>query len=248
MKISTTKNKIKKVTIILFWILIWQILSLIISEEILFVSPLKVIPQIFRNLTDENFLKAFFYTFTKISLGFFTGFIIASILAIISYNFKIFYEILYPFMIFLKAVPVVSFIILALFFTSSENLPIIISIIIVIPIIYLNIYEGLNNINIKYVNMAKVFNVGILKKISYIYLPSIKGYILSSTKLSIGMAWKSGLAAEVIALPKYGIGTLIYNCKIYLDTLNLFSYTILAVLIAFLFEKIIVYFLERVIK
>ncbi|SHH10678.1 NitT/TauT family transport system permease protein [Anaerosphaera aminiphila DSM 21120] len=246
MKTSTIKNKAKSFGVVLFWIFIWQVLSTFISEEILFVSPLKVIPQIFVNLSDGVFWRALISTLSKISLGFIVGFVIGTALATLSYKFKVVRELLYPLILFLKSVPVVSFIILILFFMSSERLPIFISVIIVIPIIYLNVYEGLINVDKKYLNMAKVFDVGILKEISYIYIPSLKGYIQSGLELSVGMAWKSGLAAEVIALPKYGIGTLIYNCKIYLDTVNLFSYTILAVVVAFLFEKLVLYIFRRI--
>ena len=64
--------------------------------------------------------------------------------------------------------------------------------------------------------------------------------------MSIGLAFKSGLAAEVISLPSYGIGTMLYNSKIYLDTANLFSYTIIAVLVSYLCENIILKILRRV--
>ena len=51
------------------------------------------------------------------------------------------------------------------------------------------------------------------------------------------MCWKAGVAAEVIGVPKGSIGEKLYNAKIYLETPDLFAWTIVIIVISFVFEK-----------
>lgn len=242
----TTRNKIKRLSVIIFWIVIWQIISMIFNEEILFVSPFKVFKTLIINLKTIEFYNMILHTFIKIVTGFSIGLIFGIILAIISKKFRLFKEVIYFPVLFLKSVPVVSFIVLLLFFITSENLPIWISGIMVFPIIYLNIYEGLENVNEKYIIMAKIYRVGMKKQVIYIYMEDLKPFIESAVTVASGLAFKSGIAAEVIALPTYGIGTKIYNSKIYLDTAELFAYTIVAIILAYMFEKILLFVLRKI--
>lgn len=248
MKDFTTKNKYENFIVIIFYLVVWQIISMIFKEEILFVSPFKVFEVSLVNLKSLEFYLSIFNTLYKILIGFFTGVFIGIFLAVISYVFKFFKSFIYIPILALKSVPVVSFIILLLFFTSAEKLPIYISFIMVVPIIYLNVYKGLNSVDKKYLKMADIYRVSRKNKITYIYIETLKPFLESAISISIGLAFKSGLAAEVISLPKFGIGTMIYNSKIYLDTANLFSYTIVALIISYICEKIILKLTRRILK
>lgn len=242
---STTKNNYKNLFVIFFWLVVWQLISMIFKEEILFVSPFKVFMTTFENLKEYEFYKSIFSTLYKILIGFSFGTVIGIVFAIISYNFKVFKELIYIPMLAIKSIPVVSFIVLLLFFVDSKNLSIYISFIMVLPIIYLNVYKGLYNVDRNLLNMAVIYRVNNKKKIKYIYIDAVKPFLESAMTISIGLAFKSGIAAEVIGLPKFGVGTMIYNSKVYLDTANLFSYTIVAVVLSFICEKLILKLLRR---
>lgn len=56
--------------------------------------------------------------------------------------------------------------------------------------------------------------------------------------LALGLCWKSGIAAEVIGLPENTIGENLYNAKIYLNTPDLFAWTLVIVVVSVLFERI----------
>lgn len=87
--------------------------------------------------------------------------------------------------------------------------------------------------------MADLFKVSLLRRIVYIYVPQILPYVLSASSLAIGMAWKSGIAAEIIGLAKNSIGNELYKAKIYLLTPELFAWTIVIVALSILCEIII---------
>ena len=72
-------------------------------------------------------------------------------------------------------------------------------------------------------------------------------YFLSACRLSLGMCWKAGVAAEVIGVPSGSIGEKLYNAKIYLNTPELFAWTIVIIVISFVFEKCFLGIVSRIV-
>ena len=72
-------------------------------------------------------------------------------------------------------------------------------------------------------------------------------YFLSACRLSLGMCWKAGVAAEVIGVPSGSIGEKLYNAKIYLNTPDLFAWTIVIIVISFVFERCFLGIVSRVV-
>ncbi len=68
-------------------------------------------------------------------------------------------------------------------------------------------------------------------------MPQVKPYLLSGMSLSLGLAWKAGVAAEIIGIPDGSLGEMLYESKAYLNTVDLFAWTVIIVLISVLFEK-----------
>ena len=96
--------------------------------------------------------------------------------------------------------------------------------------------------------MAKVFHMSLSKRILYIYLPSVIPFFVSACSVSLGLCWKSGIAAEVIGIPDGSIGELLYNAKIYLQTAELLAWTVIIVVISVLFEKLFMALLKWIVK
>ena len=156
--------------------------------------------------------------------------------------------LLRPITVVIKATPVASFIILVLLWFSSKNLSVIISMLMVFPVIYLNTLEGIKSTDQKLIEMAKVFRMPLLKRILYIYLPSVIPFFVSACSVSLGLCWKSGIAAEVIGIPDGSIGELLYSAKIYLQTAELLAWTVIIVVISVLFEKLFMALLRWIVK
>ena len=129
-----------------------------------------------------------------------------------------------------------------LIWIPSRNLSVFISFLMVLPVIYTNILEGIQQTDSKILEMAKVFQVNPGRKIRYIYVSQVLPYFLSACRLSLGMCWKAGVAAEVIGVPSGSIGEKLYNAKIYLNTPDLFAWTIVIIVISFVFEICVAFF------
>lgn len=249
MKIFTLQNKIlRNLLIILFWIGIWQLISMFIKEEILFVSPLKVFNTLWIEIRTLEFWLSIRNTTVRIFGGFLLGFTIGTSLAMISYRFKIIKELIYPLLLLIKTVPVVSFIILALVLIGSRNLSLLISAIMTIPLVYFNILEGIISTDKNLLIMAKMYNFSIGDKVKYIYLENLKPFLLTTVQTVMGLAFKSGIAAEVIGIPSMTIGERLYESKIYLDTAELFAYTFVIIMTSLIFEKFILLLFKGVLN
>jgi len=241
---SRIKNNNYRILAILFWIAVWQFASMIVDEEMLMASPFAVIGALIDLVGKSLFWKSIFYSFLKIICGFCLGIFFGTLFAILSYCNILFREIVSPLIKIMKATPVASFIILALLWVSSANLSILISFLMVIPVIYINVLQGLYSTDLKMLEMAKVFGISWSNKIRYIYTPAVIPYFVSACSVGLGFCWKSGIAAEVIGLPKNSIGEQLYEAKIYLMTKELFAWTIVIIIISVVFEKLVMWLLK----
>ncbi|OUQ58442.1 hypothetical protein B5E58_07435 [Tyzzerella sp. An114] len=248
MKISTIfqNKRFIKISVIFIWILIWQLIYKAVGKEILIVSPFDMFMNLYEKLFKADFWITCFYSVSRILKGYFLGIFLGVITAFISYKAKWFYYFVYPFFSVIKSTPVASFIILALVWIKTDNVPVFIVFIMVMPIVWTNIYEGLIKTDKELIETAFIFEFNIFKKLKYIYIPNLIPYISAACTVSAGLAWKSGIAAEVISSPKISIGSAIYDSKVYLETLELFTWTFTVIIISIILEKIIVYLIKKI--
>jgi NitT/TauT family transport system permease protein len=120
---------------------------------------------------------------------------------------------------------------------ATGDIPIFISFLMVVPLIWANVHTGIAGTDTQLLEMAKVYRFSPARKIGYLYVPSVMPYFTAACSTGLGFAWKSGIAAEVIALPALAIGKQIYNAKIYLETVDLFAWTIAVILLSVLLER-----------
>lgn len=230
-------NYLKKGLIILFWLCAWTLLALAVNNKILMATPLETLRELLQLLADRDFYVSVGRSLLRIGSGFLAGFCAAVLLAAASRRFPILEELLSPVMKLIMAVPVASFVVLLLIWWGSSFLAVAICFLVVLPGIYISTLEGLKATDKKLLEMAKVFRLPFSNRFFYLYRPSLKPFLYSSMKVSLGMCWKSGVAAEVIGTPDFSIGERLYMSKIYLDTAGVFAWTAVIILLSLLFEK-----------
>ena len=223
---------------IVFWVALWEIASLFIGEEILLPSPFSVLSRFLAIIMEESFWGTVFFTLSRIILGFLLSTAAAVVAASLSYKLKPVRILLDPLVKTVRAVPVASIIILVLVWVRSRNLSVVISFLMVFPIIYTNVLEGLRETDPLLLEMAETYHIKGFKRIRYIYLPAVVPYFTSAVSTALGLSWKSGIAAEVIGLPMGSIGEELYLSKVYLMMPDLFAWTVVIILLAFVFEKV----------
>ena len=195
-------------------------------------------------LTPQLWTRAFF-SMLSIVQGFGLGILLGSIMAMVAAKFSFLKQLFQPIMLLAKATPVASFVILALLWLPSNRLPVFISFLMVLPIIYANILQGILQTDSELLEMAKVFRLPFYKRLYAVYVPSVYPYLYTGCSVALGLAWKSGIAAEVIALPKNSLGEALYQSKVFLATEEMFAWTAVVIFCSFLLEKTVLYFLKK---
>lgn len=237
------KKPLKILLITAFWLGIWELISLIIDNRLLFPSMYNVVVRIFEltfsENSDNNFIISILCSLGRIGLGILIGIVSGTITAFICSFSKAIYETVYPFIIVIKSTPVASFIILLLVYTYANIIPVIISALMVLPIVFSNIYQGLKSVDISLLELCRIYSVPRKKTIRSLYIPSIMPYFTSSLISSIGLGWKAGIAAEVLCSPINSIGKAIFESKLYFEYVDLFAWTVMVIILSIIFEVVI---------
>ena len=236
-KVKTKKQKaIAATCAVAFWLLVWHVVSLCVGSELVLVSPVKVVQTLFTVIFDPDFLKTVWYSAARILGGFFTALTLGTVLGWVASRFWVVETLLRPITAAIKATPVASFIILVLLWFSGKNLSVIISMLMVFPVIYMNVLEGIRSADEELLEMAQVFRLSVSKKLLYIYLPAVAPFFVSACSVSLGLCWKSGIAA------------VFYQAKIFLQTSELLAWTVVVVAVSVAFEKLFMLLLRLVLK
>ena len=102
----------------------------------------------------------------------------------------------------------------------------------------IDLHTALRAIPSSYHELASVYRLPLWRRIHRIYAPHTLPYFLSACKSSLGLAWKAGIAAEVLALPALSIGKQLNESKLYLETTDLFAWTVVVVLLSLALETL----------
>lgn len=240
------KGKKEKLISFLFWIGIWALMALLIHQDILLVTPWSAFRRFIQLLGTGEFWKSVITSMLRILAGLLLGAAAASMAGILSAKYNAIRILLSPFVSTIKAIPVASFIILVLIYVPSSRLSTVISFLMVFPILYENLLEGILSCDTKLLEMAEVFHLNRRTVAWNICFSQVLPYLRSGLSLAIGLAWKSGIAAEVIGLPDHSIGEHLYESKVYLDTMDLFAWTLAIILLSVFFQKLTDHLLDHI--
>lgn len=232
-------NKIKKAGILIVWLLIWQGAAVLINNDILLAGPVEAGAAFFRLLADLEFYKVCMASAGRILSGFFLALVLGILAGGLSYRFPLVKDMTDPALSVMKSIPVASFVVLLLIWQGAGRLSFFISFFVVFPGVCISMRNGLEAVDPKLLEMADIFRIRGVKRQLYIYRPALLLFLISGMEISVGMAFKSGAAAEVIGMTDLSIGEKIYISKVYLDTPGLFAWTAALILLSFLAEKAI---------
>ncbi len=232
------ERKAGKLLAVIFALCLWQLAAMTIDSKILLVSPVEVAVRLTTIWQSEGFWTSIWFSFYHIAGGFFLALFLGIVLAALAGRFRRIETLLWPFLVTIKTVPVASFVVICLIWLSAEKLSVFISFLIVLPVVYGNVLEGIKSEDKLMLEVGTVFRMPLLRRLLYIHLPQLKPFIMSACATALGMAWKAGVAAEIIGTPDGSIGKQLFYSKIYLDTDDLLCWTVIIVIVSVLFEKL----------
>ena len=232
------RDKILRLLVpLFFWTAVWQLAAMGVGQELLLPPPVAVLERLFTLAGVGTFWQTAGLTLLRIFCGILFGVITGALLAVLTCAFKAADWILTPMVKIIRATPVASFIILVMLWVTRTYVPGLISALMVMPVIWGNVCKGIRETDKSLLELARAYRFGRGKTLRLVYIPSVMPYFSAGVNTSLGLAWKAGVAAEVLCLPRPSIGTELYNAKQYLETPSLFAWTLVVILLSFLLEK-----------
>ena len=231
------KTLLRRAGAVLFWLAVWQAAAMAIGQEVFLVSPVQALRCLLRLLPQADFWHRVGFSAGRILLGFGLGVVCSAALAVAAEICPAAEVLIAPVLQLVKATPVASFIIICLIWMSSSRLSIFISFLMVLPIVYTNVLQSIRSADRQLLEAVSIFRLSWPKRALYLWLPQLKPYLLSACTVSLGISWKAGIAAEIIGIPAGSIGRMFYDAKVYFNTVDLFAWTVIVVVISVLFEK-----------
>lgn len=184
----------------------------------------------------------------RIAAGYLFGVISGMVLALLTCTVPVLDWLISPVIRTVRATPVASFIILALLWIGKSRVPTLMSTLIVAPIIWQNITVQFKAVDKDLTEMGRMYGFTKRKMLRLIYMPQVMPAFIAGCIGSVGMAWKSGIAAEVLCLPEFAIGSQVYYSKIYLETPSLFAWTSIVIVLSYILEKTMQFLLKKTIE
>lgn len=232
------KRLLRSLVICASWLLIWELISLVIGSELLLPGPFVVLKTLLALMRTGKFWLSLGTTLLRVICGFALGMLGGMLLGIITAKSALLASFFSPLRSLIKATPVTSFIILVLLYMSTGIAPMFIAFLIVLPVAWTNVQDGIKETPAELIEAAKLFRFNGLKILRCVYIPALRPYLVSAATTGFGFAWKSCVAAEVIANSKLSIGRAIYESKIYLEVPELFAWTAAIVLLSVALERL----------
>lgn len=243
---TRTKHILGKLTALLFWVAIWQVCYLLVHQELLVAAPLHVAQRLVQLGQTAAFWQSAGASLVRILAGFLIAIAVGSILAVLTHFISPLRVLFSPFVSIVRATPVASFILLALVWMRTGIMPAFISFLMVLPIVFSNISQGLQVKNVQLLEMASIYKLNRKKRMQAIYLPTLAPYFKAAWTGGLGLAWKAGVSAEVIGTPALSIGKELHTAKITLETVDLFAWTLTVILLSVVLEKLLTTIIQRI--
>jgi NitT/TauT family transport system permease protein len=214
----------------------WFVLSLVVDNQVIVPGIGATLLRLFEIVQAQDFFMIVGFTILRCLAGFAVSLLIAVILGGLSRSSAYARALMEPVLGFLSSVPIMAIIILALIWLDSQLVPVFVGFVMVFPILYEAVYNSIVNVDGKLIQMAQVFGVDGKSMIKDIYLPSILAGIGRVSTSTLGTSLKMVIAGEVLAQPKFAIGTRLQLEKTYLNTDGVFAWIVVILLISWVLK------------
>ena len=245
------KKKSVRLWAVVFWLLVWQGASMALAAlyphgALLLGSPLSALVRLGELAVTAAFWRTALTSAARILGGFLLACALAVVLAALAARYRRVEELLAPLVSVVKAVPVASFIVIAFLWLSARRLSTFIAFLMVFPVLYTNLLQGIRAADRNLLEMADVFRLSPGRRVRCIFLPALRPALFAGCRVALGLCWKAGVAAEVIGVVARSVGGKLYDAKAYLEIADLFAWTVVIVAVSALFERVFLFLLGKI--
>ena len=233
------KNLLKYAIPPVFWLGVWQLAAWCVRQELLLPGPAAVGRSLLTLAGTTDFWLSVAATLGRVVLGLLWGAAAGTALAFLTHFSSWANAIVSPAVRVVRATPVVSFILLVYLWTPRAAIPWVIAGLMVLPVVWGSLTAGLDSLDGRLLEMARAYRFSRFKTLGLVYLPALRPHFSAGVLTAFGLAWKSGVAAEVLCPPDRAIGSRIQQAKLALETPELFAWTLVIVALSLALEGLL---------
>ena len=227
------------------WLGVWQLAALAAGRELLLPGPLAVGERLLVLAGTADFWLSVGSTLGRVFLGLLWGALAGAALAFATHFSPWADRLISPAVRVVRATPVVSFILLVYLWVARSAIPWVIAGLMVLPVVWSALGAGLDSLDKQLLEFARAYRFTRFKTLRLVCLPALRPQFSAGLLTAFGLAWKSGVAAEVLCPPAYAIGSRIQQAKLGLETADLFAWTLAIVALSLALEKLLRQGLKR---
>lgn len=233
---------------ILFLLILWQLLSIKINSNLVLPSPIQIFKKIPSVIKNPEFWTYLLATFIRVIISFLISFILGILLGFITAYSSFFKNFLTIPLQIIRITPVITIILIALFWFNSNILPVFVAVLMNLPVLTTSVQKGFQSVDDKTKFLAKIYRVNKIKRIINIDLENCLPFIAGSMETTFGLSWKVVVAGEVLCLPSKSIGKILSTEQINLETTKVMTVTILLIIISYITQKIFQELIKKICK
>ena len=222
---------------LIFWIGVWALAAWRLGKPLLLPAPAAVARCLWRLMGSGAFWLATGVSLLRVLCGVIIAVVLGTVLAALTERFGWLDALLSPLLTVIKSTPVASFIILAILWMGRDYVPVFIVVLMALPVLWANVSVGIRTTDAGLREMAKVYQFSPARRLRRIWVPSVMPHFLSGCRTALGLAWKAGIAAEVLTVPAKSIGKMLYTSKLNLEVEELFAWTAVVIPLSLIIER-----------
>ena len=231
MNFIINKAKLCKIISPFIFLLIWYLLAAIIAAPLILPFPHQVIIRLFELAGKALFWKAFAFTFLRVITAFILSLFVGFFLGLLAADYSSFASLMAFPLELIRATPVIALILPALFWFTSDIVPVFVALLMCLPIVFTASKNGFEKTP---ENMEKLFKAQSrgftgIKAFLHIRLPAASASLFSGAQSAFGLAWKVVAAGEVLSLPHYGTGSVMQGAQVHLETADVLAVTLVLI-------------------
>ncbi len=236
MKRLIWKNVIQTLAAIVFLLVVWFVAHLAVGNEYLIPPISDSFGEIGKLLVSGVFWQSVGASVLRALCAFAISFILALVLAVISYLYPSVANFLAPIVSVFRSMPVLAVLLILLAFMGAGEAPIAVAFLSLFPMLYAGILAALFGVDKHLIEISRVCGTSVFRRVTAIYLPLSAPYVLREAGAALSFSLKLIVSAEIIANTAESLGFMMHDAKAYGEIPQLFALVGVAFFIGLLLE------------
>ena len=216
---------------VLLLLLIWELGAHALDAQVILPTPGATAVSFWSIINSKPFSLNIWTTVNRALQSFLIITSSGMVLGILAGYSPILHAFLKPLLVVFKATPVMSVILLAFIWFTSGTVPLFSAFLMGFPVMFIQVERGVSQISPRLAEMTRMYGFSPWMRLTHLVVPSLMPSIITGAKASLSMVWKVVIAAEVLTVPRYGIGSRMQLSQVNLETSSVLAWTLIAVLL-----------------